>query len=267
MPVRTARCGHRDRNVGPPSRPPWQTSPRWCERFSSTREFSVFHRQTRRLYLLALLALWGVTLGLSVADAGDGVLPGDVAIARRVQTLDGPLADAVEAFGNWVGSFPIGFAIALPVAIVLGWRHRWRVVALLVAVHVIRALNTTIKGWTDSPRPTPDLVRITDTAGGFGFPSGHAMGSLLVFGALALIAWRELPPSPLRPAAVAACLAVVLAAGLARIRIGVHWPSDVLGGYLYGAAFLLTLLTLPPFAAERASGADRAMPQSDGARQ
>ena len=86
----------------------------------------------------------------------------------------------------------------------------------------------------------------------------------MVFGAMALIAWRELPPSPMRPSAVAACLAIVLAAGFARIRIGVHWPSDVLGGYLYGAAFLLTLLALPAFNPERVSGTDPAKARPEG---
>ena len=72
---------------------------------------------------------------------------------------------------------------------------------------------------------------------GYGFPSGHVYGDVLIFGVLAVIA----PVVFGRTAGAAArvlCLAVIVLAGPARMVIGAHWPSDVLGGYLWGATAL-----------------------------
>ena len=201
-------------------------------------------RQPFQSYLLGLVALWLPALVLAQAATGDGVLPGDLRVARWIQGFDGPVAEALAEFGNAAGAYWAGLALSVPVLAVLGWRRRWRAVVLLVAVALVRALNNTVKGWIDSPRPTPELVRVTEDAHGLGFPSGHAMGSALLFGALAFLAWREMAPGRARLVAVGACLAVIPLVGFGRVWTGAHWPSDVVGGYLLGAALLLSLLGL-----------------------
>lgn len=198
--------------------------------------------QTHRSSLVAAAAVaWVIAVSLSFAAAGDGVLAGDVRVARWVQQVDGRVVDRVADFGNWVGAYWTGVAISALVAVPLGIMRRWREIALLVMVIVIRALNTTIKGWIDSPRPTPDLVRVTEDADGLGFPSGHASGAMLVFGALAWICWTNIQPDIGRRLACAIYLALVAIVGFARISTGAHWPSDVLGGYVLGIAILSTL--------------------------
>ncbi len=88
----------------------------------------------------------------------------------------------------------------------------------------------------------------------FGFPSGHVFGDVLVAGLLVWVCWHSLP----RRAGLAglAVAAVVLAlAGPSRVAVGAHWPSDILGGYLWGAAALVGLLLaaerIPPWWARR----------------
>ena len=72
------------------------------------------------------------------------------------------------------------------------------------------------------------------------FPSAHAANSMIAWLGLALIA----APPRLRPAAVAAALALALLVGLTRLVLAVHWPSDVIGGWAFGAAWTLLLLRL-----------------------
>ena len=194
--------------------------------------------------LIAAGIVWALGLTLSVLAAGDGVLRGDVRFARWVQKLDGDLPEAVADFGNWIGSYTTGVVIAIFVALSLGRLRRAQDVLLLGTVMGIRALNTTVKGWIDSPRPTPDLVRVTEQADSLGFPSGHSSGAMILFGALAWISWQNLPPGLLRLMAVAGSFLIVLIVGFARIFTGAHWPSDVLGGYLLAIATLLTLIYL-----------------------
>ena len=70
------------------------------------------------------------------------------------------------------------------------------------------------------------------------FPSAHAANSMVAWLGLALIA----APPKARPAAVAAALALALTVGLTRLVLAVHWPSDVIGGWSFGAAWTLVVL-------------------------
>lgn len=187
---------------------------------------------------------WIAVLILSREAAGDRTIGGDVRIARWIQDTDSSVASGIADFGNLIGTYWFGVLVSVPVVFALAWRRRWSEAALFLSILGVRALNNTVKGWIESPRPTPDLVDVRLHADGYGFPSGHAFGAMLLFGALALVARIELPSGRWRDLAVAGFLALILIVGFGRIYVGVHWPSDVLGGYLMGGAVLLTLVTL-----------------------
>jgi membrane-associated phospholipid phosphatase len=197
-------------------------------------------RSSPRLVLFTV-ALWGGGLALGLAAAGNGVLDGDVEVTRRVQSWDGTLVEMIASFGNWIGHFWVGLVIALPLLALLVWWRRWREATFLAAVFVLRALNNPVKEVFDSPRPTPDLVLVTEQLETFGFPSGHASGTLLTFGALILLSHRlALPPATRLGLWVTGVISVV-ATCFGRIHVGAHWPSDVIGGVIFGLAALLTL--------------------------
>jgi undecaprenyl-diphosphatase len=178
---------------------------------------------------------------LSVAAAVDNVLPGDRAFARFVQDAPQPPAGWLADFGNWIGSGRIGSVISAGaiVALVVARRH-WDAAILLLAA-LARFLNGPLKELIESPRPTPDLVRVTEIRETFGFPSGHAMGSILGFGAIAIVATRFLHDRAAQRVAQIACAIVILLVGFGRIYSGAHWPTDVLGGFLWGATLLWTI--------------------------
>ena len=67
------------------------------------------------------------------------------------------------------------------------------------------------------------------------FPSGHAANSMITFLALALI----LAPARYRAAAIAAATAASVLIGSTRPLLGVHWPSDVVGGWAFGIAWVV----------------------------
>ncbi len=69
------------------------------------------------------------------------------------------------------------------------------------------------------------------------FPSGHAMYAAAFFGILIVLALRDTPrPSWARPAAVLLAVLTLLV-GMSRVYLGVHWPTDVMGGWSFGAAW------------------------------
>jgi membrane-associated phospholipid phosphatase len=154
------------------------------------------------------------------------------------------LALAFTAIGSvWPGEPLIAAAIVVSL-LVCGVR---RIAAFIAAAALASSINVLTKRIIASPRPTTDLVQVIQIANGSGFPSGHAFSATLLYGAI----WIVLPsivPNQIACRLMRGAVALV-AVGIcwSRIRLGAHWPSDVLGGILWGmvALSLLTALFLP----------------------
>ena len=107
-------------------------------------------------------------------------------------------------------------------------------------------LNPILKLLIDRPRPTEDLVMIWRDSAGMGFPSGHAYTSMVLFGLLFYLAPTMLSvrrAKTLRLMRII-CLSMITLIGISRIYLGVHWPSDVFGGFLVGGIILSLLISL-----------------------
>jgi undecaprenyl-diphosphatase len=100
------------------------------------------------------------------------------------------------------------------------------------------ALNALVKAAVHRARPV--LPEPVAHAGGLSFPSGHAQSVVVAFGLLLLLALPHLR-GPWRGAAIGLAAAMVLAIGVSRVALGVHFVSDVLAGYVLGAAWLAAM--------------------------
>ena len=120
------------------------------------------------------------------------------------------------------------------------WRARERVRAkLLVGVVLVERLSAdSIKLVYDRARPMFDLHPVVTNSSSY--PSGHAANSMTAFVALALFA----APARLRQRAMVAAIISGILIGMTRPYLGVHWPSDVLGGWALAAIFLVLALEL-----------------------
>lgn len=115
-------------------------------------------------------------------------------------------------------------------------RRRYRLALFLAASGVGGGIvDTVLKLAVDRPRP--ELTDPVATAFGKSFPSGHAMMSLVVYGGL-LVVFLPVVHRRWRVPAAIAVGALVLAIGLSRLALGVHFVSDVLGGWVMGLAWL-----------------------------
>ncbi len=81
-------------------------------------------------------------------------------------------------------------------------------------------------------------------APGFSFPSGHALNSTVTYGLIALLVWRSDLPTWVRRLTAIALAVLVILIGLSRIALGVHYPSDVVGGWLGGLAIVAAVAVL-----------------------
>ena len=209
--------------------------------------------RARLTALAAVLAL--IALPLTWAARGPGVFPADIVIARAVQAPGWPWLDRLAWAMTEIGrSWPGETVLATLFVLLLAARGRRREALFVALAAVAGSLNVLTKLIVASPRPTPDLVRVVEAANGYGFPSGHAFGATLFYGALAVVAPALAPRQPWTRILRVACVLMVALIGWSRIRLGAHWPSDVLGGWLWGGAVLALLAAWLP--AEL--GADRA---------
>jgi undecaprenyl-diphosphatase len=194
-----------------------------------------------RWLVIGLLILFAA-LALAVVAAGDGVVPGDVAIARAVQRPASEEIDAVAGFLSLVGDdFPAMVGLGLVGIVILIAVGRRDLAVLLGAAAALRAVGPGLKMLIASPRPTSEAVAIVVQAGGLGFPSGHAMGAALFYGAIAVIAPQVVVNHRVaRGIQIGAAVMMVLI-GISRVRLGVHWPSDVVGGLLFGLGIVCLL--------------------------
>jgi membrane-associated phospholipid phosphatase len=181
-------------------------------------------------------------------------LPGDVGLAQWLQALPfGPLAAPMK-LTNAIGGNRhtlLTIAIAVPLAI---WR--WRA-GLLVALGIPAILvENFVKDLTQRPRPSDALLQIREVDTGFSYPSGHATSYTWLALLLVVALWPWLPARA-RPFAVAAAALVIVIACTGRVWAGVHWPSDVLGGFLLGLAWSWLAWRVWSFATRRVAPGDR----------
>lgn len=159
------------------------------------------------------------------------------------------LTPAMEAVSAVVTPLPL---VALIAAIASIARMRGRKgVGLFCVANLVgsTALNQALKSAIQRPRPDASL-RLVDI-GGFSFPSGHSMAAMAFFGLLAWIAWHCVRSPRLRAVLVAVCCLMVFAVGFSRVYLGVHYASDVIGGFCASLIWLAayTKVAGPPFLA------------------
>lgn len=93
-------------------------------------------------------------------------------------------------------------------------------------------------------RARPDAVLHLVKQGGFSFPSGHSVTSVIFYGVLIYLLNRHCKNDKLRKVLTAICGFLALAIGPSRIYVGVHWPTDVLAGWCIGGAVLMVSICI-----------------------
>jgi len=89
-------------------------------------------------------------------------------------------------------------------------------------------------------RVRPDFVEQLIAQDGYAFPSGHSMGSMIILGGIIFLVYRyHSRKTSLKVTVTVVCALFILLIGCSRIYLGVHYPSDVLGGFSLGASWLL----------------------------
>jgi undecaprenyl-diphosphatase len=165
--------------------------------------------------------------------------------ARITFPFDQPLLDATKGLGEYMvawrdlsdsANLPL---IAVGVAIVgwLFWKHRRREALLVVVLLAIATAGSELVKQTIA-RPRPPGFANTELGVVYSYPSGHVLEAVTIYGIIAMLVWRSSLPRPVRLILPLLFIVNVVLVGIARVAVGAHYPSDVLGGLLAGIGVL-----------------------------
>jgi membrane-associated phospholipid phosphatase len=179
----------------------------------------------------------GSALADHVDDAGNGATALDTTVwTFAVEHRDAAgtaISSALRVGGGTVALCVLTAAAALLLAV----RGRRLDAALVVTTPLVGTLLTdALKLGYGRPRPPAAQQLIPET--GFSLPSGHAVDATVVVGVLALVLVMRTVSRWRRAAIVALATVTIAASGLGRLYLGVHWATDVVTGWLLGAAWV-----------------------------
>ena len=165
--------------------------------------------------------------------------PWEVTVSTTVQSWQSAWLDttmkAISDLGVLVVAAPL-VAITAVALFIAGWRAES--IFMVLTPSAGRLVTLVVKEIVDRPRPDESVVHVFRDATSGSFPSGHVMHAVVYFGALAIVLNLRLRPSRRLRTAQALIVALVLATGLSRIYLGMHWLGDVVGGFAFGAVVI-----------------------------
>jgi undecaprenyl-diphosphatase len=193
-----------------------------------------FRRSLRLFFALTALGIW-----LALMILGGAGVEWDEALYRRLYAADDAALAQNARVLTMIGGWTVLVPVAIVAAVLLAFTRRRRAALLLIMVFGGRLLVEFQKVIVDRDRPgvSPHLEAVSSTS----FPSGHAANAMITYLAIALL----IPVSQRnRAVAVGIGLALALQSGWSRVALGVHWPSDVLGGWAFAAFWIMLCMRL-----------------------
>ncbi len=188
--------------------------------------------------LLIAFAALAVAMGCGALEGPDERLM----LALRTDDVHDPLGPpALERLGvaiTHLGDYwTITTVTGAVIVFLLLWRRQASALLIFSAVAGGALLNEVLKALFERARP--DLIAHIVEVNSLSFPSGHAMSAATLYLTLGALLARTRKSPALRGTIVATAIVITCAVGISRVYLGVHWPSDVLGGWLAGGAWAL----------------------------
>lgn len=168
-------------------------------------------------------------------------LAGDQAIQNWVHSFTSPSLTILMRLVSAIGS-PFTIAPAVAIAATTLWLRKYHDDAILVAAAAFgaAALDELMKLHFKRTRPDVPWAFIHEHS--FSFPSGHSVLAFVMYGVIVYKTQDKLRSPALKAALMIAAFLMVCAIGISRVYLGVHYPSDVAGGYFVGAIWLAAII-------------------------
>jgi undecaprenyl-diphosphatase len=187
-------------------------------------------------FLISFVSFIGFSF-MAILISRHDILTFDSTIISYIQGLEMPALTAIMKLFTFIGS---GNAIVVIAVIVIFFlykvlHHRSELLFFIIVVLGAGIFNGMLKDIFQRARP--DFHRLIEI-GGYSFPSGHAMSALAVYGALAFLLWRHTSTRFGRVLLILFSAMMIFMIGISRVYLGVHYPSDIIGGYFASGFWL-----------------------------
>lgn len=193
------------------------------------------NKSTKPLYIgsacLVLFVLLAFTLQLYVVERFD------LFMLEAAMSIRAGWVTVIMEWFAFIGSSEA--VVVLTVIVFIGlfiikapWRDFFFLGTIMAATAVF---NTTLKYTIARVRPE-DFMMIELTT--YSFPSGHSMGALSLYGALVFLLWERIPSGALRVMMLSLAIVIILVMGSSRVYLGVHYATDIMGGFLMSGAII-----------------------------
>ncbi len=183
---------------------------------------------------LAVVGLASFVLVLSAVVFDPQVALADAAIGQFVQGLRTDWATSAMVGITMLGDMAVLLPVAVLVIAVLVLSRQWIMAGTVTAASLAGVIFVPVfKALLHRARPIP----MYQGADGFSFPSGHSTFATIIFGMLALLVARTVPPR-FRGLVYSCFACLIVLIGVSRVYLQAHWPSDVIAGMLFGGALV-----------------------------
>ena len=206
-----------------------------------------------RLGLAVAIALGALWLFVEIADNvidQDKLSHFDALVMAALAPWRIPTVLAIASVVSRIGTVHVMSVLALVVLLALH-RHNWRAVAVgwTLVMGGGKLVEAVLKHTFHRTRPIGALEQLHSAS--YSYPSGHSMGAMIGYGLLAYMVLRRVRQPTARAAVTATAALIILAVGLSRLILAVHYFTDVIGGYAAGAVWLALSLVAVEAARER----------------
>ena len=207
---------------------------------------------TKALILAGLIV---AAVGLSILAAISSELTGERAILDAVRDVEMPLLGWISESLDWLGNRWVIVASVLALSGALWVRGRRSEAVACLLIIPLELVTLGVREVIDRPRP---LVygEWTNAPPSPGFPSGTALHAMLLFGFMAYLCQVWVRTEKVRIGLQALLILMIAMVGYSRVYLGVHWPADVVGAWLYGGVFLWVMVGVGLPVVERLRGED-----------
>ncbi|HLS53462.1 MAG TPA: phosphatase PAP2 family protein [Tissierellaceae bacterium] len=181
--------------------------------------------------LILILLIVFLSLGIMVKGSKEGILF-DVTILDFLHKDTNPTILSLMKFISFIGSEKFLFpAVGLVILYTLIEKRYYVSKILLINTLGSFILNHLLKQLFQRTRP---LAYILVKQGGLSYPSGHSMVTMSMYLSIAYLLTRNLEERGKKTLVYTIALLYILSMGLSRMYLGVHWPTDIIGGYIAG---------------------------------
>lgn len=184
-----------------------------------------------RLILISFIALL-FFIAIAFLIHLESIISFDQRILLEISKVDHPVMTNIMLFFSAIGSPVAVIILSLLILVFLFFvlKHRAELVLFASVTIASAVFNQLLK--IIFQRVRPDVQRFVEETG-YSFPSGHSMAAFTLYGMLAFLLWRHIPSKPGRILLLIFSSIMILSIGFSRLYLGVHYPSDVIGAYLF----------------------------------